>query len=72
MERITIKTEYITLGQLLKYLSIVSSGGEVKIFLQTYEILLNQEPENRRGKKIYPGDEVTIQSEKYLILKNEN
>ncbi|XFA98414.1 S4 domain-containing protein YaaA [Candidatus Izemoplasma sp. B36] len=72
MEKITIKTEYITLGQLLKFLSIVSSGGEAKIFLQTYEILLNDEPENRRGKKIYPGDIVLIQSEKYLITKNES
>lgn len=72
MEKITIKTEYITLGQLLKFLSIVSSGGEAKIFLQTYEILLNDELENRRGKKIYPGDVVSIQSEKYLITKNES
>lgn len=72
MENITIKTEYITLGQLLKYLSIVNSGGEAKIFLQNYEILLNDEPENRRGKKIYPGDVLIIQSKKYLISKNEN
>ncbi len=72
MEKITIKTAYITLGQLLKFLSIVSSGGEAKIFLQTYEILLNDEPENRRGKKIYPGDVVSIKSEKYLITKNES
>ncbi|MCK5732380.1 MAG: S4 domain-containing protein YaaA [Tenericutes bacterium] len=71
MKQISIKTEYITLGQLLKYLSIVGSGGEVKIYLQNYEIFLNDEPENRRGKKIYPGDQVLIESVVYQIIKNE-
>ena len=71
MKQILIKTEYITLGQLLKYISIVGSGGEVKIYLQNYEILLNNEPENRRGKKIYPGDQVLIESVIYQIIKNE-
>ncbi|MCK4552237.1 MAG: S4 domain-containing protein YaaA [Tenericutes bacterium] len=72
MKQILIKTEYITLGQLLKYLSIVGSGGEVKIYLQNYEIFLNNEPENRRGKKIYPGDQVLIESVIYQINKNES
>jgi len=71
MKQILIKTEYITLGQLLKYVSIVGSGGEVKFYLQNHEILLNNEPENRRGKKIYPGDQVLIKSVVYQIIKNE-
>ncbi len=72
MEKVTIKTEYITLGQLLKYLSIIGSGGEVKHYLLHNDILLNNELENRRGKKIYPGDQVNIESQEYLIVANDN
>lgn len=72
MKKVTIKTDFITLGQLIKYLSIVGSGGEVKIYLMHNDIYLNETPENRRGKKIYPGDQVKIDSEIYLIQKDDS
>lgn len=72
MKQVLIKTEYITLGQLLKYLSIIGSGGEVRIYLLHNVIFLNGELENRRGKKIYPGDKVLIESVVYQITKNED
>ncbi|HEU5141399.1 MAG TPA: S4 domain-containing protein YaaA [Bacillales bacterium] len=59
-ETIEITTEYITLGQLLKLGGVVGSGGEVKPFLAEYEVYLNGEPENRRGKKLYDGDIVDL------------
>lgn len=60
LKEIFIKTEYITLGQLLKYASVVQSGGETKAFLFDHEILHNNQLENRRGKKCYPGDIIQI------------
>lgn len=69
MEDVKIKTEYITLGQLIKFLSLVGSGGEVKFFLMENNILLNGEPELRRGKKIYPEDIIQINKESYRITK---
>jgi S4 domain protein YaaA len=72
MEKVFIKTDYITLGQLIKYLSLVGSGGEVKIFLQMNDIYLNGELENRRGRKIYPGDILKIQDTEYIIQSNED
>ena len=69
MKEVKIKTEYITLGQLIKYLSLVGSGGEVKFFIMESQILLNEEPENRRGKKIYPNDVVEINNQSYRIIK---
>jgi len=72
MKKVAIKTEYITLGQLLKYLSIVGSGGEVKNYIMFNEIFLNNQLENRRGKKIYPGDKVKIKSVDYLIVSDDN
>ena len=72
MKKVTIKTEFITLGQLLKYLSIVGSGGEVKIYLMNNDIYLNEQLENRRGKKIYPGDQIIIDSQVYLIEQDDS
>jgi S4 domain protein YaaA len=72
MKDVKIKTDYITLGQLLKYLSYVGSGGEAKIFLEVKRILVNHEPENRRGKKLYPSDVVKIEEDEFLIKSNED
>ena len=57
---IKIKEAYITLGQFLKLADIISSGGMAKPFLQQMEVYVNDEPENRRGKKLYDGDKVRI------------
>ncbi len=61
MKKIKINTEYITLGQLLKISTIASSGGMAKMLLQELEIYVNDELENRRGKKLYPGYIIKIQ-----------
>lgn len=55
MEKIQLK-ELITLGQLLKHEGIIGSGGEAKWFLRENDVYLNDEPENRRGKKLHDGD----------------
>lgn len=60
-ESIAIRDEYITLGQLLKLADCIQSGGEAKHFLANTKILVNGEVENRRGKKLVPGDKVDIQ-----------
>lgn len=65
--QIYIKGEYVTLGQILKFLDLVQTGGEEKIFLQDNEVTFNGETENRRGKKIRPGDKVTILGNTYTI-----
>jgi S4 domain protein YaaA len=70
MENIKIKTEYITLGQLLKLTRLAYSGGIVKAFLEEHKISVNDVSENRRGKKLYPGDKVTIKKfGEYRITK---
>lgn len=53
-----LKDDYITLAQLLKACDIVSTGGEAKLFLAECNVWVNDQPENRRGKKIYKGDVV--------------
>ena len=70
-EEIHLKTPHITLGQLLKIADLVSSGGQAKWFLQEYanDILVNGEPENRRGRKLYPGDSVETKDQGSYLLK---
>ena len=60
MEIVEIEREFITLGQLLKLENIVESGGMVKIFLSEYKVLVNDEQDQRRGRKLYSGDVVQI------------
>lgn len=56
-------SEYITLGQLLQALDFVSSGGEAKARIHEFDITVNGEKENRRGRKIYAEDIVVINSQ---------
>lgn len=67
MKMVAIKDEYITLGQLLKVTDCVSTGGQVKPFLMEANVLVNGESEARRGRKLYPGDTVSIEG--YGIFK---
>ena len=60
MEKILIKTETINLYQLLKWASIVDSGGIVKFMIEDQLIKVNGEVVTQRRKKIYPGDIIEI------------
>ena len=64
---ITLKTEFITLGQILKLSRVVSTGGEVKAYLASNKVLVNQSEENRRGRKLYKGDVVELEGDKILL-----
>lgn len=68
---IAIHTEYITLVQLFKLADIISSGGEMKPYMNENEILYNEKIETRLRKKIYPGDIVKIDGLE-LRVESEN
>lgn len=60
MNELNIDTEFITLGQLLKMINAISSGGMAKWYLEEYIVYVNDEQEQRRGKKLRHGDIVRI------------
>ncbi|GIO28210.1 S4 domain-containing protein YaaA [Ornithinibacillus bavariensis] len=69
---IEISTDYIPLGQFLKLANILESGGMVKAFLQEQGALVNGELEQRRGRKLYPGDIVEIEGAgSFLVTKKD-
>ena len=53
----------------MKKSGIIFTGGEAKIFLKENVVYVNGEQENRRGRKLYPGDQVKVNNEIYLIEK---
>ena len=72
MEKININSEYITLGQFLKFVGIIDCGSYAKQFLLENKVLINNEQDQRRGRKIYPGDVVVVLKKKYEVDKVEN
>ncbi len=63
---ITIKDEYIKLGQALKLAGLVSSGVDAKFLIQDGQVKVNGEVDTRRGKKLRPGD--TFEFENTVVL----
>ncbi|MCR4950397.1 MAG: S4 domain-containing protein YaaA [Solobacterium sp.] len=66
---IRITTDYITLQQFMKLSGIAQTGGEAKILVKETEIFVNGEAENRRGRKLYPGDVIRVNGKMYVIGK---
>ncbi len=67
--KIKILTDYITLGQLLKMTDFIQSGGEAKFAVKTLDITVNNEKEDRRGRKLYAGDVIVIEGQTFTLEK---
>ena len=67
MNTITIHTEFIKLQDLLKFASLVSTGGEAKERIQAGEVTVNGGVCTMRGRKIRPGDDVVFRGEHYTV-----
>ncbi len=64
---IEIESEHIKLDSFLKLANMVMSGGEAKLVIQDGLVKVNGEVEIRRGKKLYPGDRVELESNEITI-----
>ena len=64
---IRIREHRIKLGQLLKLARVVDSGSEVKHLLAHIPVVVNGEPEARRGRQLHPGDVVRVGNEELLV-----
>ncbi|MBP5154435.1 MAG: RNA-binding S4 domain-containing protein [Lachnospiraceae bacterium] len=58
---ITIKDEFIKLGQLLKLADLVDSGAHAKEVITEGLVKVNGETDLRRGRKCVRGDKVEFQ-----------
>ena len=69
MDIITLRDEFIKLGQALKAANLVGSGVEAKMVIQDGLVKVNGEVETQRGKKLYDGDIVEFENEQVMIKK---
>lgn len=60
---ININTEYIKLDQLLKFSGLAENGADAKAMVQEGIVSFNGELCEMRGKKVRPGDKVTVEFE---------
>ena len=61
MDKVAINTEFIKLGQLLKFASIVGNGSDAKMLIADGIVKVNGVVVKERGKKIHPGDVVEVE-----------
>lgn len=62
-----INDEFIKLDSFLKLTGAAQTGGEAKMIIQEGLVKVNGEIETRRGKKLYPGDKVELDSNIYTV-----
>lgn len=67
MNKVKITTEFIKLDALLKFASLVGSGGEAKALIQDGQVFVNGEVCIMRGKKIHPGDTVSLDGQEVTV-----
>jgi ribosome-associated protein len=65
---IPIRGDTIRLGQLLKLAGVVGAGGESKAFLAEAPVLVNGEPDARRGRQLHPGDVIAVAGEVLRVV----
>lgn len=66
---IAIRGEGIRLGQLLKLAGVIEGGGEAKAYLAVTPVLVNGEPDARRGRQLRPGDVVLAGEEELRLVQ---
>jgi len=67
MKQVEITKEPVELYKLLKFESLVSSGGEAKFVISEGLVKLNGEIEIRKRKKLVSGDIVEFNGEKFQL-----
>ncbi len=69
-QEIIIKDEYIELFKLLKFSGLVNEGSEAKFRIENGEVMVNNEIETRKRKKIFSGDIVFFENNS-LVIKSQ-
>jgi len=59
-EDFTIKGDFIELVKLIKVVGLTGTGGEAKMLIENGEVLVNDEVELRKRRKLKTGDKVVI------------
>ena len=69
---ITIKDEFIKLGQAMKLAGLVESGAEAKDVIVDGLVKVNGEVDTRRGRKLYPGDKFSYGNKECVVASKQD
>lgn len=72
MTEITIRDEFIKLGQAMKLAGAVESGAEAKDVITDGQVTVNGEVDLRRGRKLYPGDVFSYRGKQYSVAARQD
>ena len=67
MEQIEITTEFIKLDAFLKFCGAADTGGMAKNLVAAEKVRVNGEICTQRGKKLRPGDCVSVSGNDYTV-----
>ena len=65
---VSIRDEYIGLGQAMKLAGILDSGSDIKYEILDGKVQVNGETEERRGRKLHKGDVFRYAGRDYKIV----
>ena len=68
MEEIEVGPTGIRLGQLLKLVGAVDTGGQARLLLDDGAVVVNGQTESRRGRQLGPGDVVTVPGRELRLI----
>jgi ribosome-associated protein len=66
---VEITGDGIRLGQFLKLADVVPTGADVKALLADEVVQVNEEPETRRGRQLFPGDIVEVGEAAFRVVE---
>lgn len=66
-DSITIRDEFIKLGQAMKLAGLVDTGADAKLVIEQGQVTVNGEPDDRRGRKLYKGDSFTFKGKTITV-----
>lgn len=62
MDTVPISDDVIRLGQFLKLANLAESGADARTLIESGDVRVNGEPEQRRGRQLHRGDRVEVDS----------
>lgn len=67
MKKVEITREPVELYKILKFEGLVPSGGVAKQVIADGQVLVNKVVETRKRKKIFSGDVIEFEDDRFLI-----
>ena len=69
--KVKIRGKFIKLGQLIKKLNIIDTGGQAKYIIKSHEIRINNAEDVKRNTKVWLNSTVWIDDQVFYIVEDD-